>query len=221
MIFNSIIKLTKGLSFKVSRDQQTWRKEFKGETSKVVPAAAAPKKVPQKQKSKKLSGLPICEYQERGNKWVVEHQTKESATAGLTIEITDPKQQVYMFNCEGVTLQVKGGKVKSIIMDKCTKCAVVFGTCISSCEMVNCKKMQVQTTGVCPTFSIDKTDGCLIYMSKESVDVSSFVTSQSSEMNVSFPTNEDGEHKEVPIPEQFIHKLSGGSLSSEVSDLYH
>ena len=36
---------------------------------------------------------------------------------------------------------------------------------------------------------------------------------------VSFP--DGNEHKEVPIPEQFIHKISKGSLTSEVSDLYH
>jgi hypothetical protein len=41
----------------------------------------------------------------------------------------------------------------------------------------------------------------------------------SSEMNVSIPDGED--QKEIPIPEQFVHKISDGSLTSEVSDLYH
>lgn len=211
---------------KVGRDQQTWRKEYKGEKSSTVPDMPSldeKKKVsPQKQKSKKkMGGLPICEYQERGHKWVVEHQTKESANSGvLTIEITDPKQQVYMYNCEDVTVQLKGEKkVKSIIMDKCRRVNVVFDTCISACEMVNSQKIQCQVTGVCPTFSIDKTIGCLVYLSKETLATTSFVTSQSSEMNVSFPDGD--EQKELPIPEQFVHKLVDGSVTSEVSDLYH
>jgi len=32
---------------------------------------------------------------------------------------------------------------------------------------------------------------------------------------------EDGETKEAPIPEQFVHKLVNGSITSDVSDLYH
>ena len=167
-----------------------------------------------------MKGLPICEYQERGHKWVIEHQTKESSSGIMTIEISDPKQQVYMYDCEDITVELKGEKkVKSIIMDTCRRVNVVFDTCISACEIVNSQKIQCQTIGVCPTFSIDKTVGCLIYLSKESLDVTSFVTSQSGEMNVSYP---DGvEHKEVPIPEQFVHKIVGGNLTSGVSDLYH
>ena len=207
---------------KVNKEQQTWRKEFKGEKVSAVPGV--PKldhAVSTKQKSaKKLKGLPICEYQDRGHKWVVEHQTKESVHGIMTIEISDPKQQVYMYDCEDITVELKGEKkVKSIIMDSCRRVNVVFDTCISSCEMVNSEKIQCQTTGVCPTFAIDKTAGCLIYLSKESLSVTSFVTSQSSEMNVSYPDGD--EHKEVPIPEQFVHKIFDGTLQSDVSDLYH
>ena len=31
----------------------------------------------------------------------------------------------------------------------------------------------------------------------------------------------DGEIKEAPIPEQFMHRLVNGSVKSQVSDLYH
>lgn len=209
---------------KVTRDQQTWRKEYKGEKSAVVAASATPAAAsPAKKfasKPAKTMGPPKMEYQARGFKWVVENQTKETASGGLTVEVTDSKQQVYAYNCEGVTLQVKG-KVKSVVLDKCTKVALVFESCISSVEIVNCKRIQVQTTGICPTFTIDKTTGCLIWLSKESMAVSSFVASMSSEMNVSYPDEKSGDQKEVPIPEQFVHTLKDGSITSEVSDLYH
>jgi adenylyl cyclase-associated protein len=153
-----------------------------------------------------------------------------------------------MFNCSHVTVQVTGGKLKSVILDRCEYCSVVFETVISACEIVHCKKIELQTTGVCPSFSIDQTEGCVVYLSKESVTMTNFVTSQSTEMNgkllctsrhhaslvfasrltvsvcpawcaVSFPDGD--EQKELPIPEQFVHKISGGVVTSEVSDVYH
>jgi adenylyl cyclase-associated protein len=104
-------------------------------------------------------------------------------------------------------------------VDKCEKCNVVFESVISSCEVVNSKKIQLQTDGVCPVFTVDKTVGCLVWLSKESAAISSFVTSMSTEMNVNFPDGDD--MKELPIPEQIVHKQEKGSVKSEVSDLYH
>jgi adenylyl cyclase-associated protein len=208
----------------VTKDQQTWRKEFKegGPAPKVVIQSAPPVK---KVVKKKPTGLPILEYQERGTKWIIENQTKESALKEfpengiLQVEITDPKQQVYIFNCEEVSVQIKGPKLKSVILDSCSKVNVQFETIISGCELVNCKKVAIQADGICPVFTIDKTIGAMFWLSEATVPVSSFATSLSSEMNVSIPDGDD--RKEIVIPEQFVHKLDKGSLSSEVSDLYH
>ena len=177
-----------------------------------------------KEKKKPLRGLPIFEYQDRGFKWVIENHTKESvikeaSTDGIiTVEIADAKQQVYLYNCDGVTVKVNG-KFKSLVLDKCENCAVVYDTLISGAEVVNCKKIQLQVMGVCPVVTIDKTINVLVYLSSESAGITSFTTSLSSEMNVSFPDGDD--HKEVPIPEQFMHKLKDGAVTSGVSDLYH
>lgn len=204
---------------------QTWRKEFKDGGKGPVAVKSAPQPQPKKEeKKKKKKGLPILEYQERGTKWVIENQDKETAANNgengiLVVEVTDPKQQVYIFNCEEVTIKVTGGKLKSVVIDTCTKVNVIFGTIISGCEMVNSKKIAVQSDGVCPVFTIDKTVGATIYLSEESAAISSFTTSMSSEMNVNIPDGDD--RKEMPIPEQFVHKFANGSLTSEVSDLYH
>ena len=218
----------------VSKDQQTWRKEYKSSTT--LPTAPSldassthsqQKKKPEAPAKKKpLRGLPIFEYQDRGFKWVIENQTLSTAqkefpkeNGVLTVDISDPKQQVYLYNCEGITIKVNG-KFKSLVLDKCDKCAIVYDTLISGTEMVNCKKLQLQVNGICPVFTIDKTMNVLIYlMSKEALAVSTFTTSLSSEMNVSFPDGDD--QKELPIPEQFVHKLVDGAVKSDVSDLYH
>ena len=124
------------------------------------------------------------------------------------------------YKCENATIQIKG-KMKSVILDACTKTNLVFDTAISSCEIVNCKSVQIQSIDVCPSIAIDKTDGCLVYLSKEGVSATSFVTSKSTEMNVSWEDEKSGEQVECPIPEQFVHKLVNGVIVSDVSDLYH
>lgn len=187
-----------------------------------MPPLEAKKK--ETKKKAPLRGLPIFEYQDRGFKWVVENHTKETAVKEgaqdgvITVDISDPKQQVYLYNCEDLTVKING-KFKSLAIDNCKKVAVVYDSLISSAEVVNSKKIQLQVNGVCPVFTVDKTHGFLVWLSKESLEVSSFATSQSSEMNVSFPDGDD--QKELPIPEQFVHKLSNGTVTSEVSDLYH
>ena len=175
---------------KVTRDQQTWRKEFKKPTEGTPQPAATPKPAasagPKFGAAKKPLGPPKCEYQDRGCKWNVENQTKDTCEGGVCkVDVTDPKQQVYIYKCENVTIQITG-KLKSVILDSCKKVGVVFDTAISACEVVNCKSVQVQATNVCPSFSIDKTDGIVVHLSKEGIDTSSFVTSKSSEMNGKF-----------------------------------
>jgi adenylyl cyclase-associated protein len=201
---------------KVGSDQQTWKAEYKGD--KPVPKAK-PKFAP---KQAAAPTKPASHtFDDRGNKWVIEFQTKDSNPNGVcTVEITDSKQQVYIYGCVGATIDIKG-KTKGIAIDGCTKTNVLFDTAISSCELVNCKQMKIQTRGTCPSVAIDKTDGCVVYLSKEACDGTTFVTSKSSEMNVSWP-DASGDMLETPIPEQFQHKLDTKKkyVSSGVSDLY-
>ena len=84
---------------KVTRDQQTWRKEYKKPDGE-VPAhpssstAVAATKYVAKTGAKPL-GPPKCEYQDRGCKWNVENQTKDNCPGAVCkVEVTDPKQQV-------------------------------------------------------------------------------------------------------------------------------
>jgi len=208
---------------KVSKDQQTWRKEYKGETKTIVSThPSASKFTPKPINATERKKTPVFEFQGRGSKWSIEHQTKSTtpnASGALTVEIRDSKQNVYIYKCDGITVEVKG-KFNSVVIDACVKCNVVFDTVISSCEMVNSKKIQVQCRGMCSSFAIDKTDGVTVYSSRETLEKSDFITSKSSEMNVNYP-DENDEMKEMPIPEQYRHTFVNGALTSEVSDLYH
>ena len=48
------------------------------------------------------------------------------------------------------------------------------------------KCLIIQVTGTVKTVNIDKTDGCMMYLSKESVNAN-IVTAKSSEMNILVP----------------------------------
>lgn len=107
---------------------------------------------------------------------------------------------VYLFKCVDSTATVKG-KLNSITLDSCKKSSIVFDNLVSSIEFINCNNVQMQVMGTVPTISIDKTDGCQIYLSKDSLNVE-IVTSKSSAVNVLVPTP-SGDYVEYPVPEQF------------------
>jgi adenylyl cyclase-associated protein len=66
----------------------------------------------------------------------------------------------------------------------------VFDSLLAQVEVINSQSIQVQTLGAMPTISIQKTDGCQVYLSKDSMDAE-IVTSKSSEMNVLVPQGDD------------------------------
>ena len=58
-------------------------------------------------------------------------------------------------------MQVQG-KVNAITLDSCSRTGLVFQDLVSSCEVVNCSSVEVQSTGIMPTIAIDKTDGIVV-----------------------------------------------------------
>ncbi|XP_050349523.1 adenylyl cyclase-associated protein 1 isoform X2 [Nymphalis io] len=165
-----------------------------------APFKAAAPKVPTKALPTPGAGVlpdkpPV--FSRDGKKWIIEYQKGNS---NLVVENAEMNNVVYMFRCRDSALTVRG-KINGVVLDSCTKCAVVFDNLVSSVEFVNCQSVQMQVLGKVPTISIDKTDGCQIYLSEESSAVE-IVSSKSSEMNVLVP-NGNGDYTEYPIPEQF------------------
>ncbi len=58
----------------------------------------------------------------------------------------------------GLKLQIKG-KVNALTVDSCQRLGILFEDLVSSCELVNSTRVQVQVTGVVPIIAIDKCDG--------------------------------------------------------------
>jgi len=202
--------VTKGLK-KVTSDMQT-HKNPSLRSGAVVPASGKP--AISTKPSPPLAGAPTVRpprMELDGKKWIVEYQNNQS---GLTISDTGMNQTVYVFKCEGSTIRVNG-KVNSIVLDSCKKTGVVLDSVVSSVEFVNCQSVQMQVLNKVPTVSIDKTDGCQIYLNDQSLDVS-IVSAKSSEMNVLVP--KDGDFVEFAIPEQFKTTYNGKGLTTVMTE---
>lgn len=122
-------------------------------------------------------------------------------------------------DCKKVAIQIDP-KVNSVIIDNCEELRLCVSSLISGAEFVNCRKVKFQVTGVCPSIAIDKCSGVDLFLSKDSKETE-ITTSKSGEMNVNFPKEgADGDWVELPIPEQFHHRIKDGSLDTRVSELY-
>uniref|UniRef100_A0A8C8ZDN1 Adenylyl cyclase-associated protein n=1 Tax=Prolemur simus TaxID=1328070 RepID=A0A8C8ZDN1_PROSS len=148
-----------------------------------------------------------------GKKWRVENQENVS---NLVINDTELKQVVYIYKCVNTTLQIKG-KINSITVDNCKKLGLVFDDVVGIVEIINSRDVKVQVMGKVPTISINKTDGCHAYLSKNSLDCE-IVSAKSSEMNVLIPT-EGGDFNEFPVPEQFKTLWNGQKLVTTVTEI--
>uniref|UniRef100_A0A3P9L4J2 CAP, adenylate cyclase-associated protein 1 (yeast) n=1 Tax=Oryzias latipes TaxID=8090 RepID=A0A3P9L4J2_ORYLA len=171
-----------------------------GSTSQPAASSAPVRKLP-----------PVLELE--GKKWKVENQ---EGAQNLVISETELKQVVYAFKCNNSTLQVKG-KINSITMDNCKKMGLVFEDAVGIVEVINCKDVKIQVIGKVPTISINKTDGCHVYLSKDSLSCE-LVSAKSSEMNVLVP-NKDGEFTELPVPEQFKTVWDGQKLVTTATEI--
>ncbi|XP_066922086.1 adenylyl cyclase-associated protein-like isoform X2 [Clytia hemisphaerica] len=154
---------------------------------------------------------PKFELQDK--KWIIEHQ---DGNQNLVIDRTNDKQAVYMYKCKNSVLQVQG-KINSIVLDNCVKCGVVFTDLISTCEFINCQSVKAQANGYVPTISIDKTDGCQVFLNEKNLDVQ-IISAKSSEMNICI-NNEDGDLNEFPLPEQYKTVWDGKKFVTTVMDL--
>ncbi|XP_023377776.1 adenylyl cyclase-associated protein 1 [Pteropus vampyrus] len=148
-----------------------------------------------------------------GKKWRVENQENVS---NLVIDDTELKQVAYVYKCVNSTLQIKG-KINSITIDNCKKLGLVFDDVVGIVEIINSRDVKVQVMGKVPTISINKTDGCHVYLSKNSLDCE-IVSAKSSEMNVLIPT-EGGDFNEFPVPEQFKTLWNGQKLVTTVTEI--
>ncbi|XP_075051365.1 adenylyl cyclase-associated protein 1 [Mixophyes fleayi] len=173
-------------------------------TSPKPTSSSAPKPAPKKEPA-------VLELE--GKKWRVENYENASS---LEISDTELKQVVYIYKCVNSTLQIKG-KINSITVDNCKKLGLVFEDAVGIVEIINSRDVKVQVLGKVPTISINKTDGCHVYLSKDSIKCE-IISAKSSEMNILVPGS-GGEFSEFPVPEQFKTVWNGQKLVTTVTEI--
>ncbi|KAG5264635.1 hypothetical protein AALO_G00256350 [Alosa alosa] len=171
---------------------------------------ASPAKSKNQRKKQNKKHPPVLELE--GKKWRVEYQEQAH---DLVIAETELKQVVYIFSCNNSTIQIKG-KVNSIITDNCKKLGLVFDNAVGIVEIINSKDIKIQVMGKVPTISINKTEGCHVYLSQEALDCE-IVSAKSSEMNILIPQGDD--YREFPVPEQFKTVWDGSKLVTEATEM--
>ncbi|GAB1606812.1 adenylyl cyclase-associated protein 1-like isoform X3 [Argonauta hians] len=213
-LFNSINKgtdITKGLK-KVSDDMKTHKnpalRKAGGTPMKTSSSTTTTTTKPSYGGNAPNNNAPLIELQDK--KWIIEYQKNNS---GISLTDTNMKQTVYIYKCHSSVVKV-AGKVNSIVVDNCTKCGIVFDDVISSIEFINCSSVQSQVTGKVPTVNIEKTDGCMVYLSATSLDTE-IITAKSSEVNVLVPKDDGGDYTEFFIPEQFKSTWNGKAMTTE------
>lgn len=180
------------------------------ETKSVVKKTEETKAAPKKKEPKKL---------ERGISWIFEYFENDK-TLELPAEETGMKKAVMIDNCVNCVIQIKG-KVKSVVVSGCKNTSIVCQDVVSGIELINCVKMQVQTIGVIPSVTIDKTDGLQLYIPREGHQDIMFSSSKSTDMNIVMPgANPDDDYVEIPIPHQYVHKIVNRKVTCAPSDLY-
>uniref|UniRef100_A0A8D0BR06 Adenylyl cyclase-associated protein n=1 Tax=Salvator merianae TaxID=96440 RepID=A0A8D0BR06_SALMN len=202
--------ITKGLRH-VSDDQKTHKNpSLRAQGAPIRSPTKSHTPSPTTPKTSQQSHSPVLELE--GKKWRIEHQEDKN---NLVITDTELKQVAYIFKCNKSTLQIKG-KINSIIVDNCRKFALVFDNVVGIVEVINSRDIQIQVLGKVPTISVNKTEGCHIYLSEESLDCE-IVSAKSSEMNILIP--QDGDYKEFPVPEQFKTSWDGSKLVTDPTEI--
>eukprot|EP00947_MAST-08B_sp_MAST-8B-sp1_P000236 g236.t1 len=151
-----------------------------------------------------------------GKMWNIENQ--DNPAEPIYVKDTKMMQKVYIYKCKGATIVIEG-KVTGVSIDQCEKTQVVMETIIGGVEVGNSKSIKFQISGSCPSASVDKTDGCTVYLMSDEAKKCQISTAKHSDVQLSYMDGED--MAEVPVPEQFVHTLNdAGKLESKVSELY-
>ncbi|CCD65141.1 C-CAP/cofactor C-like domain-containing protein [Caenorhabditis elegans] len=197
---------------KVTPEMQTHKNPVLREVNGQMNRKTEERKVSENKKPEKIHESSIFWD---GKIWKVDHQV---GNKNAVVEVTDKKESIYIYKCNDSIIKIKG-KANAITLDGCRKTSVVFDGLVAQCEIINCQSIQIQTLGELPTVSIQKTDGCHIYLSRDALNAQ-IVASKSSEMNISAMLEDgDDEYTEMALPEQFMTKIVGKKLVTVASEI--
>ncbi|KAL3418319.1 Adenylyl cyclase-associated protein [Phlyctema vagabunda] len=149
-----------------------------------------------------------------GNKWFIENYDNESSP--IEIEAT-LSQSILISRCNKTTVMVKG-KANAISIDNSPRLSLVVESLVSSIDVIKCSNFALQVLGQLPTILMDQVDGAQVYLGKDSLKTEVFSSKSSGiNLNIIDTAVEDGDYKEVPLPEQIRTYIGDdGKVASEI-----
>lgn len=203
--------VTSGLR-KVDKSQMTHKNpELRAKKTSPPP----PKKPSSLAGSKATSSSPVKKKPPRkelqDTKWIIENFDNEHEI----IINTEMNQGVFIDHCNNCTIQIKG-KASAVSINECNKTGILVENLVSGIDIIKSTGFGLQITGVVPTLSVDQSNNGQIYLSKESLDIKLY-TAQTASLNVNLPKPDDEyDYEETPIPEQLLHRIENGKLTTTV-----
>ncbi|XP_030829718.1 adenylyl cyclase-associated protein 1 [Strongylocentrotus purpuratus] len=192
--------VTSGLK-KVTNDMKTHKNPELRKQVKPVSSSPKPYKAPAAVKSvaaaKPAQVKKPASTQLNMKRWDVEYHSQNQ---NIVLDEANMKQTVYIYKCDNSVINIPA-KVNSITIDGCKKVGVACESVLGALDIVNCQSIKLQILGQAHIVNIDKTDGCMVYLS-ENCKGAEIISAKSSEMNVLVP-NAEGEFTEFALPEQY------------------
>jgi adenylyl cyclase-associated protein len=163
-----------------------------------------------------------------GNKWIivsllipilyllltVSQENYDGETQPIKIEASI-SQSILISRCNKTTIMVKG-KANAISIDNSPRLSLVIESLVSSVDVIKSSNFALQVLGTLPTILLDSVDGAQIYLGTESMNTEVFA-SKSSGVNLNIIESEDGDYKEVPLPEQLRTYINeAGKVVTEI-----
>jgi len=147
-----------------------------------------------------------------GNKWIIENYDGESQPVEIEASIS---HSILISRCNKTTIMIKG-KANAISIDNSPRLSLVIESLVSSIDVIKSSNFALQVLGTLPTILMDSVDGAQIYLGKESMNTEVF-SSKCSGINLNIIEGEEGDYKEVPLPEQMVTRIGkDGKISTEI-----
>lgn len=110
------------------------------------------------------------------------------------------------------------GKANAISIDNSPRLSLVIESLVSSVDVIKSSNFAMQVLGTLPTILMDSVDGAQIYLGKDSMGTEVFSSKCSGiNLNIIDSNDEEGDYKEVPLPEQLRTYIGeGGKIISEI-----
>lgn len=144
----------------------------------------------------------------------VHQENYDGETEPVEIEASI-SHSILISRCNKTTIMIKG-KANAISIDNSPRLSLVIDSLVSSIDVIKSSNFALQVLGTLPTLLLDSVDGAQVYLGKESLNTEVF-SSKCSGINLNILESEEGDYKEVPLPEQlrsYINK--DGKVVSEI-----